>query len=67
MMRTRDYDYIEARLLVPANELSDAIERLKMVGESKFAARLVDALADLMDVCRDVRRDLQHLQRGRDG
>jgi len=55
-MNGRDLDYIETRLLAPATELSDGIERLRKIGESEVADRLIEALKALTDVCRTERR-----------
>lgn len=62
-MTSRDLEYIENRLLAPASELLEAIERLGQVGENATAARLMDGLAQLTDLCREERRMLVHRMR----
>jgi hypothetical protein len=62
-MTSRDLEYIENRLAAPATELLEAIERLGKVGEGAAAARLMDALAQLTDTCREERRMLVHRMR----
>lgn len=57
-MKARDREYVENRLLAPAPDLLDAIERLRETGHGAEAQRLADALADLTDVCRAVRNEL---------
>jgi hypothetical protein len=58
MIRARDREYIENRLLAPAVELSDAVGRLRQAGENAAADRLTAAMATLIDECRAVRADL---------
>jgi hypothetical protein len=63
-MTGRDLEYIENRLLAPATELLEAVERLQQVGESAMAQRLMAGLADLTDLCREERRMLVERMRG---
>jgi hypothetical protein len=60
----RDAWYIEDRLLAPATEVLSAVTRLKEVGEPEAAARVMAAVADLTDVCREVRQELFYSQGG---
>ena len=57
-MNARDHEYIENRLLAPAVDILDVIERLVKNGKHKEAKRLRHAVADLADICRSVRQDL---------
>lgn len=65
-MNTRDYDYIEARLMDPAGHLLDAIQRLKRLGRLEEAGRLMTAAQRLNDECRAVRYALAD-ERAREG
>jgi hypothetical protein len=57
-MTGRDLEYIEARLLAPASDLLDVIERLRKVDEGGAASRLMTGLIRLTDLCREERRML---------
>jgi hypothetical protein len=57
-MNLRDQEYIENRLLAPATDLSDAIERLRRIGRDDLADRLSESMRRLIDECRAVRREL---------
>lgn len=58
-MNARDFDYIETRLLDQGARLIEAIERLRSCGYHEQADTLVEQLAELTDVCREVRHELQ--------
>ena len=57
-MNRRDYDYIEARLLAPADAAMDAHERLADTGQRVLADRLMAAMQAFADECRAIRREL---------
>jgi len=57
----RDFDFVEARLLAPASDAMDAIERLQDCGATAQATRLLDALARFTDECREIRRTLRRV------
>jgi hypothetical protein len=59
----RDIEYIENRLLAPAIECTEAIERLREIGESEIAARLMSELAEFTEKCRAARRDFDDNRR----
>jgi hypothetical protein len=63
-MTGRDLEYIENRLMAPASELLEAIERLRQVGEGQMAAELMEGLATLTDLCREQRMQLVVRERG---
>lgn len=63
-MNTRDYDYIEHRLL-DVGPAMEAAGRLAQVGQQELANRVLAAAAVFGDALRDVRRELPaHLYRG---
>lgn len=57
-MNTRDYDYIETRLLTPDLKGSEACGRLIQNGHADLASRIMEASATYLDVCRSVRYEL---------
>lgn len=57
-MKQRDYDYIEKRLLAPATEAMEALERLALNGEDFLANQLRFQLSRFIDGCRDIRVQL---------
>lgn len=57
-MRSRDFDYVETRLLAPDTPLSEAYERLLAMGEERLANQLMRARQTLNEDCRAVRRAL---------
>lgn len=57
-LNRRDYNYIEARLLGGAPDLLDAHKRLQAAGRKDEATRLMEALMQLSDECRSIRREL---------
>lgn len=57
-MKARDYDYIENRLL-SGTDATEAIPRLREVGEADLAERLTQAVQTFTDECRGIRRLLQ--------
>lgn len=63
-MGTRDLDWIDARLLSPAPNAVDAINRLRERGFAEEADRLFNAVKAFMAECRQVRVDV--LNRNRD-
>ena len=65
MIGTRDIEYVEARLLAPSVPASEATERLTALGCAELAERVLQAQADLQDVCREVRREFVARARGR--
>jgi hypothetical protein len=62
-MNNRDREYIESRLLSPATEVGEAIERLRREGHNAEADVLLNAVADLVDQCRYVRYKLWYPDR----
>jgi hypothetical protein len=62
-VNTRDYDYIENRLLDPLGNVTEACGRLRQVGRPDLADRVMRAAQEFTDECRAVRRELQG-QRG---
>jgi hypothetical protein len=64
MMRPRDWEYVEVRLLAPATEVLNAITRLRAHGEPELANRVMAALQTFTDECRQVRYDLAAKQHG---
>lgn len=64
-MNSRDLEYIESRLLAPASDLLDAVERLGRVGEEAAADRLMEGVKRLTDLCREERRMLVERERSR--
>lgn len=66
-MNTRDWEYIESRLLAPCVPAMDAHERLrKYFLDEKLASqadRLMYAMQMFTDVCRDIRVQIRALQR----
>lgn len=61
-MKTRDYDYIETRLLGALPPM-EAYDRLIEVGKPELAQKIMEATQGYMDALRDVRREIQG-QRG---
>lgn len=57
-LSTRDFDYIEARLLTQAPALQEAQERLEAIGKDDLAGRLLGVIIQLADECRAIRHDL---------
>lgn len=57
-LNRRDVEFIENRLLAPAPELHDAIERLRSRGHRELGDRVAAALQNMTDECRAVRRVL---------
>jgi hypothetical protein len=62
-MNNRDFDYIEARLLVPDIGAFEAHSRLIAVGEIEIAARLMTAMQEFNDKCRAIRYSVHDAQR----
>ena len=58
MLRVRDVDYIEHRLLAPAVTAGEAYDRLLKVGESSLAERLMKAMVTFTDECRAIRQEV---------
>jgi hypothetical protein len=52
---SRDFEYIENRLVSPAPEVVEAIERLRKLGQVEEARDLMTALKTFTDECRRVR------------
>lgn len=57
-MKPRDQEYIENRLLSPADGALDAIDRLRQLGYSDEASTLMAAIQAFNDACRQVRLTL---------
>ena len=57
-MNTRDFDYIEARLLNPADGAAEATGRLRQVGRDDLADRILEAHRVFLDECRAVRAEI---------
>ena len=57
-MKARDWDYIEARLLQGAGDSTEAIPRLRELGHSDLADRLLEAARTYLDECRAIRAEL---------
>jgi hypothetical protein len=64
-VNSRDYDYIETRLLAPDVPASEAAARLRAVGEEDLANDLLRARTRFYDECRDIRRRLAERQNAR--
>lgn len=54
-MGLRDWDYIEARLLAPGENVSEAIGRLRQLGLTEEANEILEAQKAFIDICRKVR------------
>jgi hypothetical protein len=67
MIGARDLDYIETRLLAPATNASDAIERLRHIGQTELADEVMTGLQAFTDVCRKARTDLVAVGRAERG
>lgn len=64
----RDWDYIEARLLAPANDASQAHGRLRQIGYTAEADKLMEAMKTFNDSCRAIREEVrQRVVRDRQG
>lgn len=61
-MNTRDFDYIESRLLSPMDAASEAHGRLQQVSQGNLASRLMAAMQVFQDECREIRRELTQKQ-----
>jgi hypothetical protein len=55
----RDWNYIEARLLAPAVEASDAYGRLQEAGCKVEADELMEAMKVFLDACRTIRNKVR--------
>lgn len=56
-MKTRDFDYIEERLIAPCTSALCAYERLKTEGPTHLADRLMEAMKTFTDECRAIRAE----------
>lgn len=54
-MNARDTDYVESRLLAPAQGGLDAQVRLRRIGEEELANELAEATKAYYDACRRIR------------
>jgi len=68
-MKTRDWYYIESRLLAPCGAALEAHERMTRAGESEMAAELMKATQVFTDACRAIRhaQDVRALTHPYDG
>lgn len=55
-MKTRDIDYIEARLLAPCTPAMEALGRIRDCGELQLSNDLMQAVQEFQDKCREIRR-----------
>lgn len=66
-MKERDLGYIEERLLSPCDRASDAYERLRRYAIepelAEQANRLMYAMQEFTDVCRDIQREVVRIVR----
>lgn len=58
MIKARDYDYTEVRLLAPCSAAYEALHRLRAIGEAELALELTEAMRVFHDSCREIRRKL---------
>jgi hypothetical protein len=62
-VNTRDFEYVENRLLAPAWPATEAVGRLRQIGQDDLADQLNKAIAALHDECRAVRVALRERKR----
>ena len=71
MIKARDLDYIETRLLAPCADVSDAHARLRDYTQDPVLAaeadKLMYAMQTFTDICRDIRKALLDRRRELDG
>jgi len=58
ILRPRDFDYIETRLMAPAEQLRDAMDRLRSLGMHQEYNELMEAYKVLQTTTRNVRQRL---------